>query len=350
MANGDCAAGKVCVSGACKNCNPTTNQGCAVGQVCVNDTCKTGPGGTCNATPECAAGTCVDNRCCDCPAPNSCTDAGCSNTGVCNFKPAGTGCPPRVCNAAGDAVVENTCDGAGTCTSTTKTTMCLAPDPRCEAGACAKRPAGDDCGGNGECASGACLGGKCCTAACPTGAPCGATACNGSGACVFPTTVCSGPTCTSGDTKATTTSCKDGTCSEVASVSCDPGFRCSSGACPATCGGDGDCLANYTCVSGTCKKRLGESCSGDGECPTADCINGVCCKPGCGKTPGFACGFGCDGQGDCNFAPTGTGCGTATCAAGVTTAPKCDAAHACTPELETCASGMCNVSGNACEP
>jgi hypothetical protein len=121
--------------------------------------------------------------------------------------------------------------------------------------------------------------------------------------------------------------------------------------CPATCGGDGDCLADYTCVGTTCKKRLGKSCGADSDCPTDDCINNVCCRPGCGKVPGNLCGYGCDGSGDCVFAGTGTTCAGPSCAAGVTTVSKCDAAHACIPEVpEICASGMCTLAGDACAP
>jgi hypothetical protein len=329
--NGDCAAGKVCAGGACKNCNPANQDGCPLGKVCVNDTCKTPAGGSCSATGECAAGSCVGSplRCCDCPAPNSCTDAGCSMTGVCNFHAAGTTCPPKVCNSAGDGMVENTCDGAGTCTSTTKTTDCPAGSPKCTGGSCGKRADGELCSGASECSSGICLQ-RCCTAACITDAPCGTDRCLANGTCGYSQDTCGSATCTSGDTKATTPHCKDGTCSEPISVDCATGLKCQGGVCPSSCSGDGDCLADYTCAGGTCKKRPGKSCGTDDDCAAGDCIGKICCKTGCKKTDDHGCGVGCDASGDCNFTAAGTSCGGPRCADGTTQIPGA-----------TCNSGVC---------
>jgi hypothetical protein len=38
------------------------------------------------------------------------------------------------------------------------------------------------------------------------------------------------------------------------------------------------------------------------------------------------------------------------CAAGELTTSACDGAGACLPAMMTCASGMCNAAGDACEP
>jgi hypothetical protein len=353
--NGDCAAGKVCVGGACKNCNPSNNEGCATGKLCVADSCKTAPGGTCTMTTECASGTCQGSplRCCNCTA-NSCTDAGCSTSGACNFHAAGTTCPPKVCNGAGDSLVENTCDGSGVCTSTTKTTPCPAATPQCIGGNCGKRADGELCSDPGECTSGVCKT-RCCSAPCGNDATCGATDCGSNGACNYPGVPCGPATCTAGDTKATTPKCSGGTCSASDTVDCGTGLKCQGGVCPTSCGGDGDCLPDYTCVGTTCKKRPGKSCMFDTDCSTPDCINNRCCKPGCKKTDDHGCGVGCDTSGDCSYADTSTMCGGPKCADGTNQIPAshCNGSGTCVedPSVPCLCAGMpcmCMDPGGMC--
>src|SRR6185437_4255911 len=86
---------------------------------------------------------------------------------------------------------------------------------------------GTPCSGDGDCSSGACLGGLCCTAACPsTDQSCAATACDSSGACVYPdpTTTCGASSCT-GSTLTSGACDSAGTCL-VGSTPCEGQLAC----------------------------------------------------------------------------------------------------------------------------
>jgi hypothetical protein len=82
-----------------------------------------------------------------------------------------------------------------------------------------------------QCASGFCADGVCCNAAC------------------------------TGSCQSCSLTGKLGTCSPVKNAQDD------------TCGGDATCDP-----SGTCRKGLGQACSGPTDCATGNCVDGVCCS------------------------------------------------------------------------
>ncbi len=108
------------------------------------------------------------------------------------------------------------------------------------------------------------------------GAPCGATSCDGFGACVYPTTSCTDSSCATNVLTSYTT-CAGGMCSGSPMVTtCMNELNCSSGSCPLGCGtddasGDANCLTGYWCdgVSpGACQlpQGLGGACNRNAQC------------------------------------------------------------------------------------
>jgi hypothetical protein len=186
-----------------------------------------------------------------------------------------------------------------------------AVDAATDAGEDAGTDAGDDagqdagtlangtaCNGNTQCTSGVCgiAGtGKCCTAVCsPVGAPCGATACDGAGACVFPSTSTACATSCSGNTLTTLSCTGAGACASTggATSSCSNDLACASmTACAAACGtnnaaGDANCVAGYYCDgvgAGGCQLPLaaGGTCNRMSQCTSSVCTGGSCQSPSC---------------------------------------------------------------------
>ena len=77
-----------------------------------------------------------------------------------------------------------------------------------------------------------------------------------------------------------------------------------------SCASCGDvCASGATCVSGMCKKPAAAACSGDGECVTGICADGVST---------------CNGDSDCPYATSG-----GTCAWGATPMGGCATMAAC---------------------
>jgi Cys-rich repeat protein len=93
VADADCAAGEVCVDGACQPAAEcVADADCAAGEACVDGACQ--PAAECVADADCAAGEVCVGGACE-PAPAACVaDADC---------------------AAGEACVEGTCAVPGTC-------------------------------------------------------------------------------------------------------------------------------------------------------------------------------------------------------------------------------------------
>ena len=117
---------------------------------------------------------------------------------------------------------------------------------------------GASCALDGDCASNACLGGFCCSAGCSaSSASCGATACDVSGACVYPNsaTACGAPGC-AGATLTTRTCDGAGNCA-TASALCAGNLVCDASAgmsCLASCSSVADCVAPAKfCVNGNCQ-------------------------------------------------------------------------------------------------
>jgi hypothetical protein len=158
--------------------------------------------------------------------------------------------------------------------------------------------------------------------------------------------------------------------------------------CATRCDLDGECLTGFFCDQNSCtaKRTMGNACTGDIQCASNHCIDGVCCQDDCSRfchscavpgsrgtcTPipdradpegecppesGFACGRvgGCNGSGACRFQASGTGCGAAGVCSGVmeTAGGACDGRGACTPGVPRdcrpylCEAGACATSCTA---
>lgn len=309
-------------------------------------------------------------------------------SGICALYPGGgtdcttTGCPSGqecvggVCmRASGDGNVCSPCSDSGDCTNG----VCLGyPDG---GGYC-----GQNCGSDADCGGDSCVGttaGPQCvrfsggqptcqggTGGCSTDSDCPATERCSGGACVpRPTDLGDlGEEC-NGDA-----SCNSGLClSGVCSQSCD---WLNTGSCPSGFYCDGDvttsCSEGY-CVRGTAGAgELGDSCSGDQECRSLHCDDGVCsqpCIPGgaVGCPAGYACQVGslpCKGSCRVSGALGDPCAGNDECTSGICAAMGertfctaiCDDANPC-PERFTCqGAGSASVCapdagglGEACE-
>jgi len=204
------------------------------------------------------------------------------------------------------------------------------------------KPQGESCHLNCECSSAHCTDGACCESECaglcercdqpgaegfcdpiPAGtdpddecmqddpATCSTTGeCAGDGTCeLYPSgTICGAPDCV-GDTASNPAERCDGNgvCTVLASQLCTP-YACdqATGLCRTSCGATADCFPGYECLQaqGECRLPAGSPCTGDLQCVTEHCTDGVCCLSGsCGTCRS------CDqpGQeGDCHPIPAGT--------------------------------------------
>jgi len=241
--------------------------------------------------------------------------------------------------------------------------------------------AGQPCSANSQCAAPGICGvdgtGNCCAAACVTNdGGCGATGCDGTGACIYPQpSVSCGASCSNATAMAN--NCDgSGNCEVGSPMLCPSNLGCNSAgaACNTSCANSKDCAANYVCNDGGCAapQTVGP-CTENDDCFSMRCgINGVghCCvgatlcvtgDPTCGATD-------CDpGNGACNYADAGTACGSilASCTSGTQQDPSiCDgkgtcpapAMVACTPFicgatacLATCTDNTSCGSGNFCD-
>ena len=216
---------------------------------------------------------------------------------------------------------------------------------------------GTACNADGQCESHLCGtgdGGNCCSMACSKAdAICGATGCDSSGACTFPSTAikcatscidslltissCNGTgACTTGTPTAcpNSVSCKDATSCNVlcvASGDCSSGFYCdtSTGQCAAE-QAVGPCSVNDACTSGVC------GIFGSGNCCTAQCSAST--DPACNPSE-------CDATSGACIYPVGHACGTTSCASDMLSAGQCDAAGACGSVTAACPNNLkCNNS------
>jgi len=206
--------------------------------------------------------------------------------------------------------------------------------------------------------------------------------CDGAGACqrYGAGVECAPPTCPTTGTTATLARTCDGAgvCMAATTQSCAP-YACNGTTCFAACGGNSDCAAPNVCNSGACgKKRLGQQCLAGTECESGNCVDGVCCgSSSCGTcfscavsgkagscqpvpagetdamnrcTSGLECGYTglCDGAGACQYAPTSTSCGVASCTGAIfTPVGNCDGAGLCKRTPTGCGRYVCG-SNNAC--
>jgi len=411
-ANGDCltahcADGVCCESacaGQCESCGEPNNKGSCVA---VTGAPRTGHT-ACTGTGACL-GTCDG-----------------SSRNACAFPVAGTACGAPSC-VNGMTTSAPTCDGAGSCrpglVATCSSNQCTdsmrcsgSCDPAsspcaasqfCNAGgACqTKNPDGNACAQDVECTSGHCVDGRCCgIATCGTCQVC--TGANGT--CVAVTGADDPDSCTN-----TRTCTAAGTCTAKPGNACSVGSDCSTGHCvdgrcctTALCGICQACLgAGGTCVpvvaaddpdtctgsrtcdtfGAACRTKLGQSCTGDEDCISGHCTDGVCCESACsgrceacaetgqagkcvavGGTPrgvrlpcpgtGTACGGICDGTNRtvCVYPGPLAICGSPSCTNGIaTTAPICDQAGGCRVGTSVvCPSNLCaspTMCSGACD-
>jgi hypothetical protein len=142
---------------------------------------------------------------------------------------------------------------------------CASTSDYCSLGQCIPKNSVGPCTANDECSSGICgtTGtGNCCNAMCATGGVCGATGCDGSGACAYPLagTACgAGPSC-NGTVFTAPGACDGlGTCAGGTATDCAAsGNVCDSVLGCVQCVTDFDCLAVndagvLTCMNNTCQ-------------------------------------------------------------------------------------------------
>jgi hypothetical protein len=425
-----CADGTECLSHFCA-------QGFCCNSAC-NGTCQScglpGTLGTCTSVPNGAAdpqGTCQNKGQASCD-----TDGLCDGRGACRFYAAGTECVPPSCPANLSTLTQaRTCDGVGNCQAAstiacapfkcngstacnaacTTDADCLAPnicDPKTNLCGDKKR-LGQPCNATADCLTGNfCVDGVCCGSSacglcqacdvqgkagacsdvgagvtephggCAASPPCGNTgACDGAGACeqAGANVSCGSPSCSVSTYTSISHCTGDGACATPVMGSCSP-YVCGGNACKTTCTVDGDCLAPYTCqgtagAKSCALKKNGLGCTGDGQCISGHCVDGVCCgtadcpactacnlsgNGACSPVPAGtqapvsfcpdegakSCGSTgkCDGNGGCQQYPKGTPCSDASCPASGTTltmAGTCDSGM-CVKPTQSCAPYFCN--------
>jgi hypothetical protein len=288
------------------------------GDLCPAGEAHAPNGSLCLEPGGCASGHCVDGVCCD----SACGD-------LC-----------KACNVAASA---------GTCT--------LVPDGQDPRDACKPQPA-ESCGQDGLCdGTGACRRHR-------AGTTCGAASCSGAVDRVL------GATC---DGK--------GTCLPGEVRTCSP-YQCAGGECRVSCRDDSDCAPGKLCLAGSCGLQpLGAACTGNEQCDSSHCVEGLCCDlaecagpcrscavpgmlgsckplpidgsprpPGCPTSAAATCGTTgkCDGAGACQRYGGETPCGKRTCSGGTERAiPVCDGQGGCPAgQPRACAPYTC--AGDAC--
>ena len=274
----------------------------------------------CTSAGECASGFCADGVCCSSACTERCkTCAAPSSLGDCAFVRSGVA--PR---------------GANDCPASAPSTCGL--DGRCDgAGACRSYVAGTECGGR----------------ACQGSFVASVSTCDGAGWC------------------------QPGMPVDCAPYLCDP----ISGTCFSSCTSEAQCEGGLPCVNGSCFMWPLDECTGNGECASGFCVDGVCCTSAC-EGPCESCGLVgsigictpvavgapdphgicrndmastcgqtglCDGAGGCDLYPGGTTCAASSCSDGVlTSASACNGIGACVPGRGmSCSPFACNpVTGN----
>lgn len=362
--------GPTCASGYCSDgycCNTACAGSC--------DTCSAVPGtctivasGSAGANPSCAPYVCGGNA--GCPASCS-TDANCAI----GF----------YCSANGACIVQKsqgaTCnDAPGADCQTAGCRVCVTGAGKCSEGFCCDTACGgacDACDGAVKGWSGA-VNGTCSLA--PVGNPgtpmCGAYACTGTSA------TCAGTTCASDTQCGVSSYCdKNGTCqtrksqgavcSEMAGAdclqascrvcatgTCKDGYCCDSscsGPCqtcsatPGTCtpvtGTDDspECAGATTCnVSGLCKKKVAQTCTGASDCASGFCADSYCCDK--------SCAGGCDlcdaTPGTCTLTVAGSAGTNPSCAPSLCsgTSPNCPGG--CTSDSDCASTHYCSSAGS----
>ena len=266
--DGSCYDGLVCHVGVChRPADVQGNDGGLPGDLSLGEACR--------QAGQCLSGFCRDEVCCDGVCAGVCQ--------ACNL-----GLAPGACTAVTSAEDADTCSGQKQCNPTG---LCL--DKR-----------GQPCLLPEECLSGFCRDGVCCDGAC-TGT-CRACNLQGSiGSCrpvtdnedadtCSQTKICDGAGVCKGilgqpcsaNEECQSSLCKDGVCCDKDCTgtcrACN--LALSKGVCAPVLGAeDGDtCSGARSCdPSGMCKLKLGQGCSGAGQCLSGQCRDGVCCDAPC---------------------------------------------------------------------
>jgi hypothetical protein len=252
-----------------------------------------------------AGSYCVDKRCCERMACNTCES--CGSNGKCSSvvnAPDADTCPNET---ATNKCGRTGCDATGTCKYADNTVVCMASCPSDTTAQLAK------CDGTGNC-------GMATMTTCSAGFKCANGLCS---------SMCSTPSdCVAGYT------CSNGACKKVLGQTCGSPTECDSGNCA-----DGVCC-NEACA-GTCK-----TCSASGSKGTCVAVTSAEDADTCPNESGTSkCGrLGCDAMGACKYADTSVTC-TASCSDPATLVEtKCDGAGKCGP---TTVMTTCNA-GSAC--
>ncbi len=232
------------------------------------------------------------------------------------------------CGGRGSTSDTTTGSSGGTTTGATTGGAALAPGAPCPSDrACASGVCGIE--GTGNCCAKACSG---------ESASCGATSCDETGACIYPSV---GSTC--GSTACSQSRCDGaGACVEAADV-CPGNFACQPDAgCGVSCDSSVGCAANFVCNAHLCVLLEGTgACTENDDCANGICgIHGTghCCAVGC--ISGAPCGaVDCDGDtGACLYPDAGTACGSVaeSCSGHTQQNPSgCDAQGACGSDAGT---------------
>jgi hypothetical protein len=361
---------------------------------------------SCGADGQCQSGICGvsvshTGNCCSTACATSdgiCGATACDDAGACVY-PGAIACSPGPDSCSAGLLTYSACNGAGQCALTTKPcpndevcnrggTACV---PCSDGGGCA----GATCQANSECGSGICGvngSGNCCSTACTTSdGICSATACDDTGACVYPGG-CAGATCqadsecnsgicgVNGTGNCCSTACATNDsicgvarCDDMGTCVYPVGGPCSADTCSAgaltqsACNGAGLCIPNTVpcpinevcndigsdCIPCTGAGCPGASCQANGECNSGVCgVNGTgnCCSIAC-ATSDTTCGAtACDAVGLCVY-PWANACGTGpdACSAGALTHSICDGTGSCTQNTVACRNdAACNDGGTAC--
>lgn len=409
LANGSsCSAGAQCSSGYC------------VEGICCDGKCD----GQCESCKQAGSvGKCAAVKGDPLPTRTACGGTGVckgqcdgTNGAACAFPGSSTICTAASC-ANGTATTASVCNGAGACTTTTtspcSTNLCASDGSGKCSGSCsaASCPTGSYCDstgtctktlGNGgtcasaaQCTSGYCVDGVCCDGKCDgqcqsckaggsvgkcsavSGDPvspraaCGGTGkckaqCDGSNgqACKYPdsSTVCTPASCAAGQLTTASVCNGSGSCTASTTNGCTSNLCKSDGSgCADSCTAS-SCGAGTYCSSGACTPTLGpgKPCSGDVQCTSGHCADGVCCDTACTQqcracnlsgsvgtcsrvtngapaaghsacTGSGTCGGTCNGSSDACFYPTST--------------QSCGPAASCSTDLTSYSSSACNGQG-----
>jgi hypothetical protein len=374
---------------ACCGCGGTTSSGTTGGTATTGGTSATGgttgtmlaAGADCSSNAQCQSGLCGiagSGKCCSSAcltADPTCGATACDATGTCVY-PGAVHCSTDSCSAG--MLTQSNCSGSGTCTqgtpaacpnhqqcktATSCDSQCSTPTD-CVSGytcdtathQCVAKRATGACVSSDACASGVCGihgSGNCCSAACATSdATCGATACDATGACVYPSAVpCGTSSCNAG--MLTNSTCNgSGSCTSGSPAACASNFACNDGgtACLSTCSVVADCVRGFYCKAHACIAR-----KATGVCTTNDaCSSGLCGASGLGHCCTSACPASdpvcgitdCDATGACVYANGFTLCAVG-CTGDTYSSPTyCDGTGRCPPPVtQVCAPYACAVSG-----